>query len=305
MKKYNVSVLETVGLKVSLQVLEIGDLSRGFSCLICQLHGDEYSSILIVDQLLKKLKRSSLKSGVRIILNCNPLASLLGNKVEPLSGYNLNRSFDRNILDYKGNNPGKLLALAIAKFTIGATFCVDLHDMPGSSLPISAILTKTGDPKIEGRNLNLISHFNPQVAWIEDFTDPKESIRYNGTINLFLNGQGTPNFTIETSSVNNLIDEDQSQVANKLYTILNNDKPKSFRVSFVKRIEIYAESLGVIKPADIPLLSAVSVNTILGEQIRGASTLKIKSPASGLLIRKSERRFVVAGEKIFDIGVKI
>lgn len=286
-KKYFVKIEDNL----SLQILEIGNFKRGFVSIICQLHGDEYSSLLIVKSLAEKAKDMPL--GLRIILNANPLGSLLGVKNEPVANLNFNRTFET-----KSTNP---LTKEIIKLIKGSKFCIDLHDMPGSSLPVSAILTITGNLRVEKQNKDLISKFQPQIAWIENFSKPEMAKRYNGTINSYLNSINVPNFTIETSGIETF--SNPEEVARKIIDLLSKNQPGA-DVLYVKRQELYSPISGVITTSTLPLLEQVAAGVKLATIFNGKTTI-FKSPVSGLLIRKVNQKFIKKDEKIFDLGVRI
>lgn len=300
-KRYQIQIKLDLQLPTSLEVIDCGNFSKGFCVLICALHGDERSSILIVNQLLNNVKNQQLDGGIRIILNANPLGFLLNQKAEPLSGFNLNRCFKPNFI--KTNNPTAELVQEIIKLCTGAKFCIDLHDMPGSSLPISSILTITGNPKVEQQNRDLISRFGPQVAWIENFNKAEMAKRYTGTINSYLNSINIANFTIETSGIETFSISEAKKIASKI-TDLSNSKSNKEQVVYVERLELYSPVDGIVTFSPIPLLQKVVINTQL-VSIFNRETTVFKSPSNGLLIRKVNQKFVKKGEKIFDLGVKI
>ena len=290
-----------------MPIWEIGNLSSGFATLVCQLHGDEYSSQLIVNEILQLAKSiTKAKLGLKIIACANPLGSMLKIKSEPISNLNLNRCFTKEILDRRAIVPVKELITKMSFLIKGSEFVIDIHDMPGSELVLSSILTVNGKLEIEDKNLELIRRFNLAVTWIEDFSSRKIQKRYNGTINSYLNNISVPNFSIETSSVENITEKEIKVVAKKIINLLEKDRKQIRKVpNFVKRIELRSTRDGVFVPRKILLLRQIKKGQKLGVLTYKGRKIDFVSPSSGILIRKVNRKFVKKDEKLFDLAIKI
>ncbi len=291
---------------ISIPVWEIGNISDGFATLVCQLHGDEYSSQLIIEEILKLAKNiTKTRLGLRIIGCANPLGSKLGIKNEPISDLNLNRCFKKKILNDTSQQP-KNVVKALIKLINGSEFVIDIHDMPGSKLVISSILTLTGDPKIELKNRQLISRFGPKVVWLEDFSDLEIANRYSGTINNYLNSVNIPNFTIETSSIESITQKDIKIVVKNIFKLLTDKEPKiTKKIKLIKRIEIRSTKDCIFIPERISLLCKIKKQKKLGYYIEKNKKIDLLSPSSGFLIRKVKRKYVKTGEKLFDLAITI
>jgi predicted deacylase len=221
----------------------------------------------------------------------------MGIKNEPDSNLNLNRQF-------YFDTPLKKFFKVMKKIIKGSTFCIDIHDMPGSQLPLSSIITLTGNSEVEDLSLNLLKRFGPIIYWKEDFSNPKTTQRFNGTINSYLNSVGIPNFSIETSSIEKISANEIKKVVSGLIKLTTKSAVK--KSLFIKRVEIFSPNNGIIIPADIKLMSSINKNQPLGELF--SSTFKkfsIVSPTNGLLIRKTVPRYVFKGQKLFDVGIII
>lgn len=302
--KYYSKVYYNNSLYCKIPIIDIGDITNGFGCLICQLHGDEYSSLLIARSLVKRFrdKRKPTRIGLRIILSANPIASKLSTKTEPISGLNLNRLFDNTTLVDKSATPANLIAVEILKQIKGSTFCVDIHDMPKSLLPVCCILTITGNKSVEKKNIEIVKKIKPEVVWTEDSSKSGENIRYAGTINRYLNSLGIPNATIETSPINGISPQTIKSVSEKLASLMDNAKPTNVGLNLLIREEVYTKKEGLFLSCSKNPMTRVIKNEFLGYVLSGFKEYKVRSPVTGLLIRKSENRYVNVGEKLFDIG---
>ena len=296
-KKYFLNVKENL----KIPVIEIGSFFGGFGCVVCQLHGDEYSAVKIAytinDQLTRTKQGKSL--GLRIILCANPNGSRLGIKEYPDKSMNLNRMFQKKYFSDK-------LVSGIIKLITNSSFCIDVHDMPGSDLPACSILTKTQRPEVESLSYDLISAFGPDLYWEEDFSDPTIGQRYAGTINSFLNSVGIPNFTIETSPINLISDKTILSVSKKIIALLTPTKKPVFKPKLVKRIEIASRESGIFLPNDLKLLQSIKRDEPVGKLLNLTGRIKqIYSPSSGLLIRLASRGFIKEKQKLFDLGKRL
>ncbi|KKQ43016.1 MAG: hypothetical protein US60_C0009G0019 [Microgenomates group bacterium GW2011_GWC1_37_8] len=288
---------------ITIPVFEIGNFQNGFGVLVAQIHGDEYSGRLICQKFIRS--KFKINKGVRIIACANPDGAKLGVKNEPLTNINLNRIFISEKL--KPESMASSIANKIFELCKGADFVIDLHDMPGSQIPLCAIITLTENNIINKQNYNLANIFYPGVLWVEDFRNLSTSKRYIGTINNYLCKFGIPNFTIETNPLDKINEKEIDIVIRKIIRLLNT-KPIVYQKSLnlIRRYELFAPSGGIIIPCSIPLLAKIKrgekLATVLNEKLE---KIDIISPLNGLLIRKTIARNIQKKEKIFDIGKKV
>jgi len=301
MNKYTKNI-NFEGINTNIPVIDVGKFENGFIVLIAQMHGDEYSSRLICNEILNINK--GLEKGLRIILCANPNGAKGLAKFETITGKNLNRCFIKS----KINNPkdvSGLIAKEIVDLCINAKFVIDLHDMLGSKIPICSIITLTDNQKANRKNFDLVKKFGPKIVWLEDFRKRDVRKRYSGTINSYLNSRCIPNFTIETSPINLIRRAEIKNVANKLLSLINDSKAIN-KLNLIERIEIYSPSEGILIPSKKPLLEKIKQGEILGILINEKlQKTFVRSTTSGILVRKCYQRFVFKNEKVFDVGKEV
>lgn len=288
---------------VKIPIVEVGNFEKGFVVLIGQLHGDEYSSRLIINKILEKADR--IECGVRIFVCANVRAAIQGQKTGD-NKVNYNRIF----IEEKILNPDSLdycVAQKIADLCKGAKFVIDLHDMPGSRLALASILTLTKNTKINQENYSLIKMFNPDVVWLEDFRKSIIRNRYLGTINSYLNSIGIPNFTLETNPIDVIKETEIVTISNKIINLVGGGSLKTnLGTKIVERIEIRSPLSGIFIPSPIKILLKINREQVLGKIITdNLKIISIKSPSGGILIRRCYKKNVLEGEKIVDIGKEI
>jgi len=304
-KYCEIPLLSYKNVAIGIPIVEVGDMSSGFCVLVCQLHGDEFSSWIIAKNLLEQVQSQKTNLGIKLILSANPYGATVGVKNEPVTDTNLNRSFTSEVVNKRVKiNPEAEIVSKIIDLMKGATFVIDVHDMPGSKLALSSILTKSGNRKTTLNNLTLINCFGPAIYWEEDFDVKKIRDRYKGTINNYLNSVNIPNFSIETSFVEFLSFRESRNIARKIIGLCSLPTTISKRTLRIMRVEQYTPVAGIFIPGKVQLMRAVKKGELLGRVISFNKEKKVIAEAGGYLIRLSSRRFVKNGEKILDIGVK-
>ncbi|WEU40210.1 MAG: succinylglutamate desuccinylase/aspartoacylase family protein [Candidatus Odinarchaeum yellowstonii] len=276
--------------------------------LIAGSHGDEIGSVVVVQEIIKKLRRNPLNKGaVFAIPVVNPSGFEAGKREFDLTGEDINRS-------YPGSASGSLAErLAFKVFNVilqsNPTIVLDLHNDWRKSIPYTLIDT----PLIKDENLRMkLIEFAERLGFVivEEKYDP--SLLKTLTGNLILNNIPALSVELGESYIVNEVNVDYGvksiwNILTYLGMVENYGVFFKYPVPshFLNKILYYddepvSQTLGIIrfnvKPGDY-----ISKNQVIAKiyDVLGSLKETIKSPKNGILLGYSDSSAVYPGSKNF------
>lgn len=281
------------GLEIPLFKLQLGKGKRKIS-IISGLHGDETSGLLVLNDLIKSLKKVTLKQKVDIFPLANILGTVLKQREDPINNQDLNRKFPGNI---NGNFSERLTGSLIEEIK-DSQLVIDLHTFE-SNCPTTAILMGNGSNKVKQKSIMAIKTLQPQVVWELDLKD-KEEIQLSGSLGPILHNKNIANFAIEMPP-NNLITKKQiKKISQGLKRIVLNKKLENNKpIPVIKRQKILANTSGIFI-AKKKILDNVNKNEVIGKlnKLPEFKSNLIKSEFDGFILTLKNNCLVNSGMQI-------
>lgn len=274
--------------------------------ILCSVHGDETSSLMIARQFKRKLlKANSLSGSVSIVTATNPFAQATRTRVTSLDHVDLNRNG-------QGKPDGTLterLAHTLREFLSGCSFIIDLHEFVMAT-PTLVVYVPSAHYETDQLILRGIAAFSPSSVWAQE-------TKYAGGLLSTLVEDGIPGFGVETSRLVELsqgvidqVTEGLFEVA-KLMGIIEGQYRISSPPAFIRK-PMYSDLAGIWIPR-AALLNQIKEGKFHqikeGETIGEITSLDliedvpILSHREGTLIQLASNELVNTGTSIFIIGV--
>lgn len=128
------------------------------------VHGDEFEGPAAILRLCDSLLPGDLRGQVILIPALNAPAFLASSRVSPLDGQNLNRAFPG---DPNGGPTAMIADFIECELMPRLDAVIDLHSGGRASVfAPTALATRTGDPDLFARNLDLAEAFGMPSVWI-------------------------------------------------------------------------------------------------------------------------------------------
>jgi len=292
--------------RLTIPVYSIGSGQPSIA-LTCSVHGDERSSLFIINNLINKLRNlDSIAGTINIIPNANPAAQFINNRISFIDQKDLNR-VGRG--DISGSYTEKVGA-KLFDFLTNCDLVINLHEFEMCS-PVTAVYMNIGDETVKRKIIESIQTFSPDIVWVINSFTSKDSI-YNSTLDSALAIAGIPNFPVETSSSYYISDNDIEKVSNGIISVLNqmgildsqiiNQTETQTVLSFYRK-QIFSNYTGIWEP-ELCKFQFINKNTYIGKitTIPEFETIEIKSEFEGYLMNYRKRQYISFGESIYSIG---
>jgi predicted deacylase len=290
-----------VGLwKLFIKVLTIKKSSNPRAAVVCNLHGNETSSLFVISKLLPIILSKIRKGEVDIFVASNPAAFLLRDRTWK-DHIDLNRIF-----------PGKadeglthLIASKLTEELKQMDLVIDIHNEEFHA-PVIGLFMNDGSKNVKESSLKFLKEFAPHVIW-----EIKED-KFSNALGPFLSRNGIPNFAIEMSSLEFLKPNELSKVKiglEKVFSTLGIIDSKESHKKIKKAIpvvswkKIISEDSGIFIPL-VSILQKVHKGQKVG-RLTSTDLINfsfIKSPIDGIVIHVSPTRFVDTGDELISIG---
>lgn len=286
-----IPVLKFIGSKPGKKVL-----------IICGIHGDEYTGLLMVSRVLEKIK--DIRGELWIIPSANPLAQALNIRINPLDLHDLNRRFPGN----KSKESTDRIAAEIYDVAKNMDVVLDFHTFEDPTV-VTNIFMDCGTEKTKKKTLEFISLFDPDIVWKLNIKS-KDELKYVTALGPKLSLEGISNVAVELPQLHNLSNEQLERAVDGTIKILNSlkitnlpDVKKSRKLLFVENKELDSDISGIFV-AKKKLMDKVKKGEIVGEVIDIMSFKKtqIKSHENGVLMVLKDKQFVTTGGRLFTIG---
>lgn len=274
--------------------------------LICGMHGDEITGLMVLRALLQGLR---LKKGtLTIIPAANPLAQALKKRENPEDSRDLNRSFPG---ERRGKGTSSRLARAILEEAESHDLVVDLHAFSNKS-PVVGIFFNHGPESCRSRSLELIKAFNPELVWRLDLKT-KEETQLSGSLLPILAKNGKIVFGVEFPRQYWLkegqIERSKKGLLNVLALMGMGEKAnvaEQEQVTIFERQQFFTDKAGLFSPEALPK-QQVKKGDRLGTltSLLTLNTEVVFSPFEGILTSIADFSVVNTGDKVFTIGKQI
>ncbi len=157
-----IKIKQLDGLEVKLPRWRIISLKPGPKIVITALqHGREVSSFLLLQRLLEifKQRKCLLKGSLIIYPIVNTKGLLLGQRLEPVSGLDINRQYPGD-----QNNLASLIARRITQEALSADLVIDLHNFTSRRSVFTGIVAKSNE-RVEEKAVSILKLFKPKFIW--------------------------------------------------------------------------------------------------------------------------------------------
>lgn len=188
-------------LTVKIPIIEIGNKNSDKKLAItCCVHGNETSSLFIINEVLNIINENLLKGYIKVILISNPIANYFNKRCSPQDIQDMNRLAP-------GNNNGTVterICRVVMNEIISCNYYIDIHEWSLPSL-LQGIVLENSQNSTKEISEKMIDVFKPDILTVLDS-------KYIHSIYGFINEKRQiPGFTIELSSdtVNNKIEEER------------------------------------------------------------------------------------------------
>lgn len=289
---------------VKIPVVEIGENNANNRLAIsCCVHGNETSSLFIIENLLKTIKTYTLDGYIKIILISNPIATFFHGRCSPQDMQDMNRIAP-------GNDNGTVserICRYVLNEIISCNYYIDIHEWAIPSL-LQGILVDNPRKEVEAISKGILNMFNPDIITTIDS-------RYVNSMYGFLNRiKCIPGITIELSNdVSSNAAKEQRVVQSllnvikylKIYTQTDIILSKKNWITVKKVKTLIAQKNGLFFP-----LRTVGCNIKNKDKIGFIMDLDFQkktdlyTQGNGVIIQLSTKKFVNAGDLICTIGKK-
>lgn len=289
--------------KINIPITQIGTGKSPHLGILCGVHGDETSSLLISHLLLKQLATQKLHGTISILVASNPVAQAINSRVSVTDFYDLNRTGT-------GKQDGVLterLAYKIVEYLSShCSHIIDLHEFEMSTPPM-AIYIPAQDELVDKQILQMIGVFNPVTVWSMNLSAPDE-LQYKGSILSVLIAKRIPGFAVETSRLCLVTPEEIERTLQgiveicKLTGIIVGEY-KYFRPTPYKRHVKYSDYAGIWVPEKEILYrvkQGEKIGKIIGLDL--SSERDVFAWMDGTLIQIRKPALVQTGMNLFTIG---
>ena len=299
-KKFNIGTIGSV--KIDLKVTKFIGGKGPKALIINGIHGDEYTGLLVVEKLLKKMKK--LKGEVWVISSANPLAMVNNTRENPVDNLDLNRNFPGDM----GQGLTQKLAATLLSIAKEADFVLDFHTFSDPTV-VTGIFMNTGKKRIDAKMLSFLKLFDPDVAWRLNLST-KDEQKYTGALGPVLAFAGVPNIAIELPPAWIVSDEQIDRSVAGVLRILNDlgitrvPSPKeSGDLNVINLKTTFSEGSGIFI-SKRQLLDKVKKGDVVGElvDLSTFSKKRIRAMHSGVLVILKHNHLVGSGDRLFAVG---
>jgi len=297
-------IIGKVGInEFSIPIIEFGS---GYpkTAIVGGIHGDEQSSLFIIDEMISKIKSGlySFEGTISFFPFSNPITQIFNSRITPIDNRDLNRLG-------RGNEKGSIserIAQKLFDELIYYNLVIDIHNFEMLT-PFVAVFSNRGKEEVGRKILNSIKILAPDFTWYIDSI----STDYNNILCNALIDEGIMAIPIEVSSINNITSGMIEKVSNKIFSLINKlDTLSSLNdenLKLFKRIEFTSDFSGLWYPANIRILENIDNQADLGTivEIPSFERIPILSFSNGLLLQYRKRQLVSTGTALVSIGQEI
>jgi predicted deacylase len=132
--------------------------------LVAGIHGDEFEGPVALSRLIEGITPDQITGRLIILPSFNSPAVIASQRISPLDGRNLNRTFPG---DPDGGPTDMLADFLVSVLLPEADFVIDLHSGGKASVfATSALATRSDDKQLMKSNLDLSAAFGAPFIWV-------------------------------------------------------------------------------------------------------------------------------------------
>jgi len=288
---------------IDLPVIKfIGKKKGNKALIVCGMHGDEYTGLLVVNKILERI--DDVVGELWIIPSANPLAQALGLRINPLDLFDLNRKFpgdkDKELTDR--------LAATIYKIAKQMDAVIDFHTFSDPTV-VTSIFMNCGSDKVKKKTLNFIKLFDPDIVW-ELNINSKDELKFVTALGPKLSFEGVPNIAVELPQHYQITEEQLNRTVEGTIKVLNNLKITEIKsivigrkLVFVKTCEFDSDISGMFISTR-NLMEKVKKGDVVGKVVNITNFKKtiIRVHENGVLMVLKNNQFVFTGDRLFTVG---
>ncbi|MBD2775614.1 succinylglutamate desuccinylase/aspartoacylase family protein [Iningainema tapete] len=303
-KVINIGQVGITQLEIPIYTFGQGEPVLGITCY---LHGDETAGIYVLANVVDYLKAHSYLFGtIHLIPVANPAAQFVKNRLSPIDALDINRL-------RQGNKEGTITernAFYLFEFLVKCDLVINLHTFEMIS-PVTAVFMNAGAEEVRNKTLAAMKAFSPEIIWITDALQNRYSA-YQSTLDVTLAEAGVTNFSIETSEIMFLTDE---QIRRTSQGILNVTQymgilKESFsdqitnEPQIISQRKVFTANVAGLWQPSVNLMQTVEPNTQVGilTTLHNFEPQDIYATDSGIIFQYRHRQHVATGTSLFSVG---
>jgi len=268
--------------------------------LMAGIHGNEKTGVVILNNIVKRLRNSKQSYPVAIIPCVNLLAHQANLRVHPKDKIDLNRIFPVIKTTSESYKIAKLIQDFAEKFAI----VIDIHVFVGQFTMICGVDLNIRSNEINKKIKRLMSQIGVEaICRISHVSEPKK----DGSLCTYLQHKKILAFGIELPPLEVLTKNNADIIINNLLALIKgfHKKNKVKKLKSYTRLQVLSKYSGFFSPKKAPGLE-VKKGDIIGNLTKNnQQNLNINTPFSGKLISVSYAKSVKISDKLFVIGKKI
>ena len=300
MKKEQIELANSGGLHLYLDIVTFGSGSPR-TLLISGIHGSERTGQLLLSRLVEQLPE--FIGTLSIVAIANPLGYAMDDRLETLSGLDINRQFTGK----KDGRPAFQITAALTELASQYDFVIDLHNYTTSGL------IQVGC-SIHDDSAKIAELLSPDVIRINHTS---QALKLDGTLSAAVRSAGKPYVLVELPPHERVTSEQIDNVTSGLIAHLQNCQEyveqtleSIWENPFVRIRLVKASQTGVFyRNENLEHGDAVTKDEVLGTLVSTSDFSKtvILSPYDGLVCEMETvgETPVVAGETLFGIGEQL
>lgn len=284
--------------KLFIKLIKVKQSSHPKVAIVCNIHGDEVSSLFIVSELIPRLLNEIRKGEVIFFTFSNPAAFLLRERTWK-DRLDLNRIFPGKM----NENLTSQIAFKLSKELRKMDLVIDLHNKKSHTALIGLFMNE-GSRKIKRKSLELLNEFSPDIIW-----KIKEE-KYHNALGPFLSRSNIVNFAIEMNPPEFQSQGEIRRITNGILRVLakfeiikvEESRVEKKNIPIVSRVKIISDKSGLFFPL-VKILQHVNENEKIGKLTTNfIDWLTIKAPINGIVMWFSPMDFVNTGDELASIG---
>lgn len=266
---------------ISVQQVGSGDPAVA---VLCGVHGDERSSLLIQNILAS---RGVPEGTLHLVGPVNQAAWRAGQRY---IDEDLNRTFpDPDGSTYEGGVASDLLDIVKPMDLV-----IDIH-----TFRMTTQLTV-----IPPGGKDLVKYFGPDMIWqIDPSKDHDKEFEHTLGLNLALNG--TDNFVIELPPVEEIDEAMVDRCVTGIYNVITKEHPPREDIPEYTRYKHAAPAKGIFVP-HTPIMTWVEEGDVVGRLFSSpTSSTDITASQDGKLLQRRHQSWIETGETVYAVGRQV
>lgn len=297
-KVYKTPVCTLGVLDINIPYLHIGS-GLPIVSLVTGIHGNETSSLFVVNELLHRLHTT--KGTLNIIIGANPLALSENTRISNVDRLDLNRIFPGDMMKSITHK----IAHAIVGIIKHSQVVIDIHSFDMET-PLLGIILQSENKAQQERNKQLMQQFSPKQVWM---INTQQEPQYGTALGVVLNELNIPNIAVELDMPESINQQQVLDCVAGIFRVLHaqgmitQEIMPSTTFDVLDRTVITAEHSGIFVPQIKPE-QTVQVGDILGvlKILPLFHDTPIISTKKGVVMQVLRRKFVLPGQELAAIG---